>query len=78
MMTEAIANNGQLCQPEIKNRNFDGKNLKAKCQDLKLGSTTLGLVKEGMKEVCSSGGTAYPFFDFSPQIAGKTGTAQFR
>ena len=77
MMTEAIANNGRLCQPEIKNRSFDGKNIKAKCQDLKLGLTTLRLVKEGMKEVCSTGGTAYPFFDFLPQVAGKTGTAQF-
>lgn len=77
MMTEAIANNGRLCQPEIKSRSFDNKNIKAKCQDLKLGLNALRLVKEGMKEVCSTGGTAYPFFDFSPQVAGKTGTAQF-
>ena len=29
-----------------------------------------------MVEVCSEGGTGYTFFDFSPQVACKTGTAE--
>jgi penicillin-binding protein 2 len=30
-----------------------------------------------MKEACSSGGTAFPFFTFEPRVACKTGTAEF-
>ena len=30
-----------------------------------------------MKEACSTGGTAFPFFEFSPQVGCKTGTAEF-
>ena len=30
-----------------------------------------------MKEACSTGGTAFPFFDFSPPVACKTGTAEY-
>jgi len=75
MMTDVIASGGNLCQPLLeKERTEDeGKN----CQNLKLKPTTLRLVKEGMIGVCSSGGTAFPFFDFQPQVACKTGTAEF-
>ena len=44
---------------------------------LKLKAETLRLVREGMKEACSSGGTAFPFSDFEPQASCKTGTAEF-
>lgn len=71
MVTSVIANDGRLCLPQVK------KQEKKKCQDLKLKSETLKLVREGMKEACSTGGTAFPFFDFSPRVACKTGTAQF-
>jgi penicillin-binding protein 2 len=47
------------------------------CRDLKLKKETLDLIKEWMKGVCSSGGTAFPFFDFQPGVACKTGTAEF-
>ena len=39
--------------------------------------TNIDLIKEGMKEVCSPGGTAFPFFEFQPQVACKSGTAEF-
>jgi len=42
-----------------------------------LKDLSLKLVKEGMKEACSPKGTAFPFFDFKPQVACKTGTAEF-
>jgi penicillin-binding protein 2 len=47
------------------------------CQDLALQLETLRLIQEGMKEACSSGGTAFPFFTFEPRVACKTGTAEF-
>ncbi len=37
----------------------------------------LELVKEGLKEVTKEGGTAWPFFTFPIQTAGKTGTAEY-
>ena len=46
-------------------------------QNLQLKQKTLALIKEGMREACSPGGTAFPFFNFSPKVACKTGTAEF-
>lgn len=37
----------------------------------------LELVKKGLKEVTRQGGTAWPFFNFPIESAGKTGTAEF-
>jgi len=61
IMTEVIANGGKLCLPKVE-KVTNKKDLK--CQDLKLKELTLDLIKEGMKGVCSTGGTAFPFFDF--------------
>lgn len=72
MMASVIANNGKLCSPKV-----EKQEKKEECQSLKLKPETLRLIKEGMKEACSTGGTAFPFFDFSPQVACKTGTAEF-
>jgi len=71
LLTAVIAKDGSRCQPEI-NTNLD-KN----CQNLKLSDQSLELVKEGMREACSSGGTGYPFFNFSVPVFCKTGTAEF-
>jgi len=71
MMTSVIASNGKLCRPLI------SQNQKEECQDLKLKPGTLKLIREGMQSVCATGGTAYPFFDFQPAVACKTGTAEF-
>lgn len=73
MMMSVIANNGRLCPPRV----LQDTESKSQCQDLQLNPETLVLIKEGLKEACSSGGTAFPFFDFEPRVAGKTGTAEF-
>lgn len=70
----AIANNGILCTPHLISQNSE-------CRDLKIKKQNLDLVKEGMKEACTEGGTAYTFFDFAEkhgdiQVACKTGTAE--
>lgn len=72
---EAIASNGNLCQPR-----FD-QGSPAKCTRIDIRQNNLEQVVEGMKEACENGGTAYTFFDFPAKhngqtIACKTGTAE--
>lgn len=75
-MTAVIASNGRLCQPKI-HRPSTIDHQSSGCQDLELQAGTLRLIQEGMKEACLTGGTAFPFFDFEPRVACKTGTAEF-
>lgn len=63
-----IASGGVLCSPRVVSS--------GKCKDLNIKKEYLDLVKEGMIKVCSSGGTGYTFFGFTPQVACKTGTAE--
>lgn len=75
----AIAANGNLCQPHFVNDKSQMTN--GKCKHIDIKQQNLDLVKEGMKEACQNGGTAYTFFDFSDKhsgqtIACKTGTAE--
>lgn len=74
-MTGVIASNGKLCAPRVLKEVVQV--LQEKCEDVKLKEETIQLIKEGMKGACSTGGTAYPLFNFQPQVACKTGTAQF-
>lgn len=48
----------------------------AGCEDERLSEQNKTTVLEGMKLACSTGGTAYPLFDFGGKIYCKTGTAQ--
>lgn len=64
----AIASRGKLCSPKISGEE--------KCNDLKIKKEFLDLVIKGMVAACSEGGTGYTFFDFKPQVACKTGTAE--
>lgn len=79
-----IASGGKLCKPRIVNKEGFGK---SDCKDLKIKKENLNLVKQGMVEACSGGGTGYTFFDWtsgstslttdrSGTIACKTGTAE--
>jgi penicillin-binding protein 2 len=70
--TSMIASGGFLCKPQIV-KNENGEN---GCKDIGIKKENLELVKKGMIEACSSGGTGYTFFDFTPQVACKTGTAE--
>lgn len=70
--TGAIANNGELCSPYI---NQDAK-ANQNCRKLDIKQEYFDEVKRGMIAACSTGGTAFPFFDFQPQVACKTGTAE--
>lgn len=72
---EAVASGGKICSPHFL------MGAKGSCRNLGISQKNLDLIKEGMKEACESGGTAYTFFDFSSKHAGfdiacKTGTAE--
>lgn len=48
-----------------------------KCEEIaELTSKNLEIVREGMRQACSTGGTAYPLFDLEPYAICKTGTAE--
>lgn len=49
---------------------------KGECVDLKIDERARKTVMEGMKMVCESGGTGFPFFDLAGAVLCKTGTAQ--
>lgn len=70
MLTSVIANGGEVCRPYVNNE------MEGSCKDLNLKEDTLSLIKQGMKEACSAGGTGVPFFNFTPKVACKTGTAE--
>src|SRR5258708_5364026 len=69
-LASVIADNGKVCTPYI------NSSLGSHCTNLNLHQKTIDLIKEGMIGACSTGGTAFPFFDFKPQVACKTGTAE--
>lgn len=68
--TSVIANDGKKCQMSIL------KNSDNKCESLGISSKTINLIKAGMVGACSSGGTAWPLFNFKTKLACKTGTAE--
>lgn len=72
-LTGVIANEGKWCPPKV---GIKGKK-DGVCREVGLSEETLKTIKEGMIGACSAGGTAFPFFDFEPRVACKTGTAQF-
>lgn len=64
----AVANGGQVCSLSIAG--------KTACKNLNLQDESLNIVRDGMKAACDAGGTGFPFFDFSPEVGCKTGTAE--
>lgn len=69
LMTAAVVS-GKWCRPRLR---LDSQ---AECEDVGVERDDRELIIEGMKQACSSGGTAFSFFDFEPRVACKTGTAQ--
>jgi penicillin-binding protein 2 len=69
VITGIIANRGSWCRPHLAG--------KSECRHLDINPDTLDLIIEGMVAVNQPGGTAYPFFNYPVDVAGKTGTAEF-
>jgi penicillin-binding protein 2 len=80
MVTSVFANGGYLCQPQLLKvgtiHELSLQGIKPYCKKLPISQKTISLIREGMKEACSTGGTGWPLFDFKPQTACKTGTAE--
>src|SRR3989344_2050795 len=75
-MVNVVAADGVWCRPHLI------KDTPPDCLKLNIDDKNLSLVKEGLKQVTETGGTAYPFFNFAVNgktisVAGKTGTAEF-
>jgi penicillin-binding protein 2 len=62
--TNVIANRGKLCKPTIEKTTSPTGSHPAMCRDTGISKETLSVVEDGLKGVCTAGGTAYPFFDF--------------
>lgn len=72
-MTSFIANNGTLFKPQLVLTDFKAKSLISNL----VSQDKINLIKQGLELVPKDGGTAWPFFTFPIQTAGKTGTAEF-
>ncbi len=73
--TAVFANGGNLCSPLIKQDD------RPNCTKMPMSNETLQTVREGMKQACDTGGTGWPFFEFSVKnkrvnVGCKTGTAE--
>lgn len=55
--TNVIANQGFLCTPKLAADTPE-------CRDLGIKKENLAIVREGLREACSEGGTGYPLFHF--------------
>lgn len=73
--TSVFANDGYLCKPKLL------KNSKPECQKLPISPKNIALIKKGMNEACSNGGTGWPLFQFGISLnqpkSVKTSSNQF-
>lgn len=76
LMTGVVANGGKICKPRVLRIGSENTPHGIECRDIGIKKEYLDLVKKGMIGACLPGGTAYPFFSFTPQVACKTGTAE--
>ncbi len=67
LVTGVFANGGFLCQPQLLKQNVKTQNFASlpTCKKLPISQKTIDLIREGMKQACSTGGTGWPLFDFS-------------
>lgn len=70
-LMSAVSARGRKCKPYVL------VGTPVVCQELSLQPESLGLVIRGLREACSAGGTAYPFFGSTYDVMCKTGTAEF-
>lgn len=71
VMMSTVAMGGRRCSPQF----FKGET--PSCQEVSLQPQSLELVVQGLRQACSTGGTAFPFFTVPYDVMCKTGTAEF-
>lgn len=65
-MVQVFGNGGKLCKPHLLESDRESE-----CSSLGVQEKNLEIVREGMINACSSGGTAFPFFPWNDQRKGK-------
>jgi len=60
--TAVFANNGALCKAQLLKI---GNVVKPECKGVPISRSTYKVIREGMKQACETGGTGWPFFNFS-------------
>jgi penicillin-binding protein 2 len=63
-MMAVFGNGGKLCQPHVVAKEHKSSSL-VECSSLGMSKRTLAAIQQGMIGACSSGGTAFPFFDWN-------------
>lgn len=72
----SFAATGKIMKPYLVSK-IGENNLTAKIVgENMVGESNLQLIREGMKQACEKGGTAWPFFDAKYKVGCKTGTAE--
>ncbi len=61
-MIQTVGNNGTMCTPTLTIQ--EGNN----CHEIGIQEQNLNLVLEGLLDVCSPGGTAFPFFSYNEAV----------
>lgn len=62
--TNVIASGGKLCKPTLE-KVLSSKSLVQSCDDLGIKKTNIDLIIRGMVAACATGGTGWPFFNFT-------------
>ncbi|MBI2020790.1 penicillin-binding protein 2 [Candidatus Daviesbacteria bacterium] len=81
-VTSYIAADGVLYQPQLLSKVAEGDKIVSEFSSKLLLSNLanqdhIKIIKQGLVEAASSGGTAWPMFIFPIETAGKTGTAEY-
>lgn len=76
LMAAVVASNGKICTPRMLKIEAENTPYGPDCREVGLEEKYLEVVKKGMVKACSEGGTGWPLFGFTPQVACKTGTAE--
>lgn len=71
LMMNTVATQGRQCELHALPTNTP------RCQEISLQPETWQSVIQGLRQACSPGGTAYPFFETAYDVMCKTGTAEF-
>ncbi|NTU72650.1 hypothetical protein HGB07_00525 [Candidatus Roizmanbacteria bacterium] len=69
-VTSMLANKGASCKPKLLKVGTGSDLLSVsfaqpECKRLPISDKTIGIVRDGMRQACTTGGTGWPFFDFS-------------